>query len=106
MSGRTSGRPSATTTARAAVRDTCRRTRAKTWRRTMTNNIAALAKTQRIRLLNDTFRTTFVGGKVMLTAGVDALPAEEKAMVLSKVRAFADFNGDNDPHGEHDFVNF
>jgi Protein of unknown function (DUF3768) len=70
------------------------------------NSIPAVTKTQRIRLLNDTFRTTFVGGKVMLTAGVDALPDEVKATVLSSVRTFADFNGDNDPHGEHDFVNF
>jgi hypothetical protein len=60
----------------------------------------------RIRALNDTFRTTFLGGKVMLTAGVDALADEAKAMVLSKVRTFAAFNGDNDPHGEHDFGSF
>jgi Protein of unknown function (DUF3768) len=63
-------------------------------------------KTDRIRELNDSLRTTFVGGKVMLTTGVDALPDEEKATVLSKVRTFADFSGDNDPHGEHDFVSF
>ena len=69
-------------------------------------NVAVLTKTQRIRLLNDDLRTTFVGGKVMLTAGVDALPAETKADVLSKVRAFTDFNVDNDPHGEHDFGSF
>jgi Protein of unknown function (DUF3768) len=41
-----------------------------------------------------------------MTAGVDALPVETKAQVLSKVRTFADFNADNDPHGEHDFGNF
>ena len=67
------------------------------------SNVAALTKQQRIRLLNDSLRTTFAGGKILLTAGVDALPTEAKAEVLSKVRAFADFNGDNDPHDEHDF---
>jgi hypothetical protein len=41
-----------------------------------------------------------------MTAGVNALPADTKAHVLSKVRTFADFNGDNDPHGEHDFGAF
>ena len=61
-------------------------------------------KTVRIRELNDTFRRTFSGGRVMLTTGVDALPDAEKAAVLAKVRTFDAFNGDNDPHGEHDFV--
>ena len=70
------------------------------------DKVAALTETQRIRLLNDQLRATFVGGKIMLTAGVDALSDEAKAMVLSKVRTFADFNGDNDPHGEHDFGSF
>jgi hypothetical protein len=63
-------------------------------------------KTARIRELNDAFRRTFVGGRVMLTAGVDALPDADKAAVLAKVRTFDAFNGDNDPHREHDFVSF
>ena len=63
-------------------------------------------KTARIRELNDAFRRTFAGGRVMLTASVDALPDAEKAAVLAKVRTFDAFNGDNDPHGEHDFVSF
>ena len=54
--------------------------------------------------LNDALRTTFFGGRVLLTAGVDALPATEKAAVISKIRTFADFNSDNDPHGEHDLA--
>lgn len=63
-------------------------------------------KAARTRELNDAFRRTFSGGKVLLTAGVDALSAEAKVEVLSKVRTFADFNSDNDPHGEHDFGSF
>jgi hypothetical protein len=61
-------------------------------------------KTARIRELNDTLRTTFTGGRVMLSAGVAALNEAEKASVLEKVRAFADFDKGNDPHGEHDFA--
>ncbi len=68
---------------------------------------AASAKTaERIRALNDALRATFTGGKVMLTAGVAALSEGDKAAVLEKVRTFAEFNGDNDPHREHDCASF
>jgi len=46
------------------------------------------------------------GGRVMLTAGVDALPSDVKAMVIRRVATFSDFNADNDPHSEHDFGSF
>jgi Protein of unknown function (DUF3768) len=58
----------------------------------------------RIRELNDAFRQTFIGGRVMFTSGVDALTDTDKAAVLDKVRTFDAFNEDNDPYGEHDFV--
>ena len=61
------------------------------------------SKTDRIRDLNDEFRRTFVGGVVVVTAGVDAMPAEQRKSLLAKVRAFNVFTEDNDPHGEHDF---
>ena len=61
---------------------------------------------ERIRELNDAFRTTMTGGRVMLTAGVDALPSDVKAMVIRRVATFSDFTADNDPHGEHDFGSF
>src|SRR6516225_7303607 len=56
-----------------------------------------------IRTLNDDFRRTFVGGAVVITAGVEAMPAEQRRSLLAKVRAFDAFTEDNDPHGEHDF---
>jgi hypothetical protein len=59
---------------------------------------------RRIRELNDAFRATFLGGRVMLTSGVAALPDSVKARVLSAVRAFEDFDEGNDHHNEHDFV--
>lgn len=62
--------------------------------------------TERIRELNDRFRTTMTGGKVLMTAGVNALPAEVKAAIIQRVTTFSDFNADNDPHGEHDFGTF
>ena len=60
----------------------------------------------KIRELNDAFRTSMTGGRVMMTAGVDALPSDVKAMVIRRVATFSDFNADNDPHGEHDFGAF
>jgi hypothetical protein len=70
------------------------------------NDIADLKPVDRIRLLNDSFRTTFVGGQVVMTPGVAELPADEKARVLLTVQGFAAFDAENDPHGEHDFGNF
>ena len=61
---------------------------------------------EKIRALNDAFRTTMTGGRVMMTAGVDALPSDVKAMVIRRVATFSDFNADNDPHNEHDFGSF
>ena len=61
-------------------------------------------KTARIRELNDTLRTTFTGGRVMMSAAVAALADAEQAVVLEKVCAFNAFDGDNDPHGEHDLA--
>ena len=63
-------------------------------------------RTERIRELNDAFRTSFKGGTVLLTSGVNGLPSDVKAMVIRKVATYADFNADNDPHSEHDFGNF
>jgi hypothetical protein len=62
--------------------------------------------TEKIRELNDRFRATMTGGRVMMTAGVDALPSDVKAMVIRRVATFSDFTPDNDPHGEHDFGSF
>ena len=59
-----------------------------------------------IKTLNDTFRQTFTGGRVMLTAGINAKAQDDIARILSKVRQFDHFTKDNDPYGEHDFGSF
>ena len=59
-----------------------------------------------IATLNDTFRKTFTGGQVLLTAGIDSMSMDDKANILSKERNFNDFTEDNDPYGEHDFGSF
>ena len=61
------------------------------------------SKSDRIRELNDAFRRTFVGGAVMITQGVEAMPLDRRRSILQKVRSFDAFSQDNDPHHEHDF---
>ena len=63
----------------------------------------AKVKTATIAKLNDAFRQSFIGGQVMLTAGVDELDDKSKAKLLHEVRSFATFVKGNDPRGEHDF---
>src|SRR5665213_34522 len=60
----------------------------------------------KIAELNDQFRSTLTGGRVMMTAGVNALPADTVARALAMTREFNAFTADNDPHREHDFGSF
>jgi hypothetical protein len=55
--------------------------------------------TENIRALNDAFRTAMTGGRLLMTAGVDALSCDVKAMVIRA--SLTEFTPDNDPHGEH-----
>ena len=67
----------------------------------MTNTTES--KTDRIRKLNDAFRRTFIGGAVMITQGVEAMPLDQRRSLLQKIRSFDAFEEGNDPHQEHDF---
>jgi len=67
----------------------------------MTNTTKS--KTNRIRNLNDAFRRTFIGGAVMITQGVEAMPLDQRRSLLQKIRSFDAFEEGNDPHQEHDF---
>ena len=60
----------------------------------------------KIRELNDQFRRTFYGGKVLRTIGVASLPTTEQATILTMVQTFDNFSKANDPYGEHDFGAF
>ena len=59
-----------------------------------------------IKSLNDTFRKTFIGGRVMLTAGINTKPSNEIAEIIRKVKQFNNFTAANDPYEEHDFGSF
>jgi hypothetical protein len=60
-------------------------------------------RADRIRILNDTFRTSLTGGSVMVTRAVAALRKEVQREILTALRRYDDFDADNDPYGEHDF---
>jgi hypothetical protein len=102
-----SGQQCVTTTARIAAHGTCHRTKVKTRRIAHPNETeAAMSKSDksgRIRELNDVLRSTFSGGKVVMTDGVAALLEHELTQLLEKVRRFDKFSEENDPYGEHDF---
>lgn len=55
-------------------------------------------KTARIAKLNDLLRTTFLGGRVVATCGLNGLPDDEKAKIFAAVRTFDQFDQDNDPY--------
>ena len=63
-------------------------------------------KTAKIRQLNDAFRTSFKGGKVMLTLGIRSKAEHEVTEILERVVNFNEFNKNNDVYGEHDFGSF
>ena len=58
------------------------------------------------QLINDNFRRTFQGGKIVLTRGIRALPKMEIAEIMLKVSKFNDFTTANDPYEEHDYGSF
>lgn len=59
-----------------------------------------------IQLINDNFRKTFQGGKIVLTRGIRALPKEDINQIMLKVSRYDDFTPDNDIYNEHDFGSF
>ena len=59
-------------------------------------------KAARICDLNDQLRCKAIGGRIVITRGVQALGAEGVLKVLAAVARFDDFTEDNDPWGEHD----
>jgi hypothetical protein len=59
-------------------------------------------KAARIRELNDQLRCKHVGGRIVITSGLNALGTASICQVLAAVAAFDTFTEDNDPWGEHD----
>lgn len=60
-------------------------------------------RAERVRALNDRFRTRLMGGQVLITGGIESLGLIAATEILDRVRAFDEFSVENDPYGEHDF---
>ena len=59
---------------------------------------------KKIAALNDAFRKRGgIGGRIVLTTGVQALGQKALNEVISKIRKFDDFTEGNNPYGERDF---
>lgn len=56
-----------------------------------------------IRRLNDEFRRSGRGGRIMMTSGIERLGFLAVDEIMAAVRSFDDFKEGNDPYGEHDF---
>ena len=69
----------------------------------MSNDQDDTARTAIIRSLNDQFRKTFIGGAVVITAGIAALDEATRQRIFAAVQQFDAFDEDNDPWHEHDF---
>ena len=55
-----------------------------------------------VRRLNDQLRCNGVGGRIMITSGIETLGPGAVTSILAAVASFDAFNGDNDPYGTHD----
>jgi hypothetical protein len=56
--------------------------------------------------MNDAFRRSLIGGLVVLTPGIRALPRKMQASIIEQLRAFDEFDADNDPFGDHNCGRF
>src|SRR4051812_46778547 len=61
---------------------------------------------ERTRDLNDQFRRTFTGGRVMRSSSIAHLRDLEQERIFDALKKFEAFTPENDPHGEHDMAFF
>lgn len=59
-------------------------------------------KTEQVQRLNDMLRQQQIGGRIMITHGVQQLDAEGRKSLLGMIAKFDTFSSYNDPYGEHD----
>ena len=65
--------------------------------------MSALSRSERIRHLNDEFRTTLDGEQCLFTPYVADMGIPFEVAALEAVKAYNAFTSATDPYGEHDF---
>ena len=60
----------------------------------------------RVRALNDDFRSALVVGSAIITTGIAALGGEKVERLVRVIATFNEFCSEDDPYGEHDFGAF
>lgn len=63
----------------------------------------ATSRTKRIRALNDAFRRTLIGGRLVCTLGIQQFDPAAIKLLLHGLTTYEAFTPDNDPYREHDF---
>ena len=58
---------------------------------------------KKIAMLNDALRKTGLGGQLVITSGVSALPDFDPRNLFVALATFDGFDEGNDPYGERDF---
>jgi hypothetical protein len=64
--------------------------------------IVSALSTNRVRALNDAFRSTFTGGRIILAPELRSLDYNTRRTLLSEIRAYDAFE-ESDPHRDHEF---
>jgi len=67
------------------------------------DSVESKCRTQKIAELNDAFRKSLAGGRIVVTSGVAALKHRVQIKALRTLQTFDNFTPDNDPYSEHDF---
>jgi hypothetical protein len=67
------------------------------------NFARGIPRAECIARLNDTLRLSGLGGRILVTRGVQTLPGFNTMTLVEALRSYDSFDADNDPHGERDF---
>lgn len=68
-----------------------------------TKQTETLSNEEKIALLNDEIRCKGIGGRTMITSGVNDLGHSALLQIRMMIATFDKFTEDNNPHGERDF---